>query len=149
MLKYIELVIGYHFINNSLRIKYEASQGSMMVDLSTMNSLELIQNLQNAKSKDCLYGLLNQTLTPMGARILKSNVLQPSVDTDTLDRRYDAVEELATREDLFFAVRQGTRSELLKRLVELMGICPALKGFVDVDRVLTAVSDRHSRGITG
>ena len=82
----------------------------MMVDLSTMNSLELIQNLQNAKSKDCLYGLLNQTMTPMGARMLKSNVLQPSTDTDTLEGRYDAVEELASKEDLFFAVRRGDYS---------------------------------------
>ena len=82
----------------------------MMVDRSTMNSLELIQNLQNAKSKDCLYGLLNQSLTPMGARMLKSNVLQPSTDADTLEARYDAVEELATKEDVFYAVRQGTCS---------------------------------------
>ena len=79
----------------------------MMVDLSTIHSLELIQNLQNAKSRDCLYGLLNQTMTPMGARLLKSNVLQPLTDANTLERRYDALEELATKEDVFFAVRQG------------------------------------------
>ena len=79
----------------------------MMVDLSTIHSLELIQNLQNAKSKDCLYGLINQTLTPMGARLLKSNVLQPLTDVNTLERRYDALEELATKEEVFFAVRQG------------------------------------------
>jgi DNA mismatch repair protein MSH4 len=79
----------------------------MMIDLSTIHSLELIQNLQNVKSKDCLYGLLNQTLTPMGARLLKSNVLQPLTDADTLEGRYDSVEELATKEDVFFAVRQG------------------------------------------
>jgi DNA mismatch repair protein MSH4 len=79
----------------------------MMIDLSTIHSLELIQNLQNAKSKDCLYGLLNQTLTPMGARLLKSNVLQPLTDAYTLEGRYDSVEELATKEDVFFAVRQG------------------------------------------
>ncbi len=79
----------------------------MMVDLSTIHSLELIQNLQNAKSRDCLYGLLNQTMTPMGARLLKSNVLQPLTDANTLERRYDALGELATKEDVFFAVRQG------------------------------------------
>lgn len=78
-----------------------------MVDLSTIHSLELIQNLQNAKSRDCLYGLLNQTMTPMGARLLKSNVLQPLTDANTLERRYDALGELATKEDVFFAVRQG------------------------------------------
>ena len=79
----------------------------MMIDLSTIHSLELIQNLQNAKSKHCLYGLLNQTLTPMGGRFLKSNVLQPSTETATLTERHDAVEELSTKEDVFFAVQQG------------------------------------------
>lgn len=78
-----------------------------MIDLSTMRSLELIQNLLNAKSKNCLYGLLNQTLTPMGTRLLKSNVLQPSTDQDILEKRWDALEELTVKEDVFFAVRQG------------------------------------------
>lgn len=81
----------------------------MMVDLSTISSMELIQNLQNPKSKDCLFGLLNQTLTPMGSRLLKSLLLQPSTNGVTLEKRYDALDELTTREDVFFAVRQGKR----------------------------------------
>ena len=79
----------------------------MMIDLSTIHSMELIQNLQNPKSRDCLFGLLNQTLTPMGARLLKCNILQPSTDVDTIEARYNALEELTTREEMFFAVRQG------------------------------------------
>lgn len=107
MLKYVELVLLFSFSFHTLRIKYEPSQGAMMIDLSTMRSLELIQNLLNAKSKNCLYGLLNQTLTPMGTRLLKSNVLQPSTDQDILEKRWDALEELTVKEDVFFAVRQG------------------------------------------
>ncbi|KAL9599083.1 MAG: hypothetical protein Q9179_003687 [Wetmoreana sp. 5 TL-2023] len=122
VLRYIELGLSFSFPFHSLRIKYETSEGSMMIDLSTISSLELIQNLQNPKSKDCLFGLLNQTLTPMGARLLKSHLLQPSTDADTLEKRYDALDELATREDVFFSIRQ------------------ALKAFVDVDRVLTAIT---------
>ena len=80
-----------------------------MIDLSTIFSLELIQNLQNAKSKDCLFGLLNETLTPMGSRFLRSNILQPSTDAATLEERFRALEEMATREDIFFAVREGGR----------------------------------------
>ena len=79
----------------------------MMIDLSTISSLELIQNLQNVKSKDSLFGLLNETLTKMGARILRSNVLQPSTDAAKLNERYEAVGELATKEDMFFAIRTG------------------------------------------
>lgn len=93
----------------------------MTIDLATIVSLELIQNLQNAKSKQSLFGLLNETLTPMGARLLRASILQPSTERVKLTARYNAVEDLTTKEDMFISVRQ------------------ALKGFVDADKVLTAV----------
>lgn len=80
----------------------------MMIDLSTIHSLELIHNLQNIKSTHCLFGILDQTLTPMGARLLKSNILQPLTELGKLENRYDAVGELGHKEEVFFAVRQGT-----------------------------------------
>lgn len=79
----------------------------MTIDLSTTVSLELIQNLQNAKSKDSLFGLLNETLTPMGARLLRANILQPSTEKSKLMARYDALEDLTTKEEMFISVRQG------------------------------------------
>jgi len=121
VLKYIELGLGVKFPFHSVRMKYEPSEGSMMIDVSTIYSLELVQNLQNPKSKDCLFGLLNKTQTPMGARLLRSNVLQPITETDVLNTRYDAVDELQIKEDMFYATRT------------------ALKNFLDVDRILTAV----------
>ena len=113
----------------------------MMIDLSTIHSLELIHNLQNLKSKHCLFGILNQTLTPMGARLLKSNVLQPLTELGELENRYDAVQELGHKEEVFYAVRQGTfwHSYHIVHACSNMNI--ALKGFVDVDRVLTTVCD--------
>lgn len=90
-----------------------------MADLSTVRSLELVQNLTDPKSKACLLGLLNATMTPMGGRLLRSNILQPLTNEETLGTRYDALEELSTKEDMFFAVRE------------------ALKQFRDVDRILT------------
>ena len=113
--------MGITFAFHSLRIKYEPSEGSMMVDVSTIRSLELVQNLQNPKSRDCLFGLLNETLTPMGSRLLRSNILQPLTDRETLFTRYDALEELTTKEELFFASRA------------------ALKNFLDADKILTSL----------
>ena len=78
-----------------------------MIDISTISSLELIQNLHNAKSRDCLFGLLNETQSPMGARLLRGNILQPLTDRETITTRQDALEELTTKEEMFFAVRQG------------------------------------------
>lgn len=79
----------------------------MMIDVATIHSLELVQNLQHPKSRNCLFGLLNETQTPMGARLLRSNVLQPLTDAETLNTRYDAVDELQIKEDMFYATRAG------------------------------------------
>lgn len=76
-----------------------------MIDLSTIRSLELIQNLNNTKSKDCLFGLMNETMTFMGSRLLRSSILQPSTQADVLTQRYEALEELSNREDMFLQLR--------------------------------------------
>ncbi|KAL0254767.1 MutS protein msh4 [Diplodia seriata] len=104
VMKYVELGHGVTFPPHSLRIKYEPSEGSMMMDMPSIRALELIQNLENPKSRHCLFGLLNETLTPMGARLLRSNILQPLTNEDTLKNRYDALEEMSSKEDLFFAL---------------------------------------------
>lgn len=78
-----------------------------MIDLAAVTSLELIQNIENARSKDCLFGLLNQTLTPMGSRRLRSSILQPLTDATILNARLDALDELTTKPEMFVAVRHG------------------------------------------
>ncbi|KAI0890137.1 DNA mismatch repair protein-like protein MutS [Annulohypoxylon maeteangense] len=121
-IKYVELSCCVSIASHSLRVSYRPSENTMMIDISTIHSLELIQNLQNAKSKDCLLGLLNETLTPMGLRMLRSNILQPSCQVEnTLTPRYDALDELTVKEDMFFEIRK------------------ALKGFVDMEKLLTAL----------
>jgi len=107
-LKYIEQQFGIAFHFHSLRMRYEPSEGSMMIDISTVASLELIQNLQNNKSEACLFGLMHQTQTQMGARLLRNNILQPLTTPAALNLRLDALEELTTNEEMFFAVRAGT-----------------------------------------
>ncbi|KAK8049633.1 hypothetical protein PG994_011363 [Apiospora phragmitis] len=118
--KYMKLACHLTIMSHSLRLSYQPSENTMMIDISTIHSLELIQNIQNAMSKDCLYGLLNETVTPMGSRMLRSSILQPSTQVDgTLTPRYDALDELAVKEDMFFEIRK------------------ALKGFTDAEKLLT------------
>ncbi|ELR02134.1 hypothetical protein GMDG_05293 [Pseudogymnoascus destructans 20631-21] len=124
-LRYMEHSLSLTFASHSLRIKYQPSEGSMMIDLSTIRSLELIQNITNVKSKDCLFGLLNETLTPMGSRMLRSNILQPSTQESILKNRYKAVGELASTEETFFDTRNGKH------------IMDSLKPFLDIDKLLT------------
>lgn len=109
-IKYMELACHLTVMSHSLRVRYQPSENSMMIDVSTIHSLELIQNLQNAKSKHCLFGLLDETSTPMGTRMLRSNILQPSTQVEhTLSPRFDALDELTVKEDVFFEIRKGKR----------------------------------------
>lgn len=98
---YTELFYNISFPPNSIRFKCTSSDGAMMIDVSSVRALELIQNLQQAKSKDCLLGHLNHTQTPMGARMLRSSILQPLVDLSVLSSRHDALDELTSNEILF------------------------------------------------
>ncbi|ROT37153.1 muts domain V [Sodiomyces alkalinus F11] len=119
-MKYLDLELAIRVVPHSLRVRYEPSEDTMMIDVSAIRSLELLQNLRNPGSKDCLFGLLNHTRTPMGARLLRSNILQPSTCLDpVLKLRHDAVAELTSSEEIFTAVRN------------------ALKSFPDAERVLT------------
>ncbi|KAF2222036.1 muts domain V-domain-containing protein [Elsinoe ampelina] len=121
VIKHIEVGMSITIPHHTMRIKYESPESSMMIDTATIRSLELVQNLHNPKSRDCLYGILNKTSTEMGARLLRSSLLQPLTDPDELGSRYDAVEELSTSEDMFFAVQD------------------ALKITLDTDKILTSL----------
>lgn len=106
-MSFAEMAMNITFAPQTLRVRFESSEGTMMIDLSTIASLELIQNLKDIKSKHSLYGLMNECLTKMGERTLRSNLLQPSTDATKIQERFEAVQELTSREETFFAVREG------------------------------------------
>ncbi|KAJ7418759.1 mutS protein-like protein 4 [Willisornis vidua] len=52
-----------------------------------------------------LLGVLNYTKTPGGSRRLRSNILEPLVDAETINMRLDCVQELLQDEELFFGLQ--------------------------------------------
>ena len=50
---------------------------SLNLDAATVTNLELLQNMRDPRSDHTLFGVLNYTRTPGGARLLRSNILQP------------------------------------------------------------------------
>lgn len=111
MLKYVELALSVTFSPHTMRLKCEPAEGTMMIDIFTLRSLELIQNIRESKSTACLYGLLNKTYTPMGSRLLRSNIMQPLTDADILNTRLDALSELTSNEEMFRGTRTGALRE--------------------------------------
>ena len=72
----------------------ERAQGVMPLDEMTRRNLELVESLRHGASggtEGTLLGVLDRTLTPMGARLLRQWLLAPLVDRAAVVRRHDAV----------------------------------------------------------
>ncbi|KAK4156649.1 muts domain V-domain-containing protein [Chaetomidium leptoderma] len=112
---YIEEETEVIFRENSLRVRYQHPADTMGLDRSTITCLELFQNIRNAKgTSSTLFGLLNNTLTPQGRRMIRATLLQPSTSKKKIIACHEAVEELSSKEDLFTELRAS-----LKRLLHI------------------------------
>jgi DNA mismatch repair protein MutS len=76
------------------RMAYIQPHQYMVLDTSTIKNLELVRNLRDGKRSGSLLDILDATGTSMGARLLKSWLLQPLMDTAFIEARLEAVEEL-------------------------------------------------------
>lgn len=66
----------------------------MSLDPATRRSLELTQNLSDGSRRYTLLEVLDETVTPMGARLLRRWIDQPLLDADRITQRHDAIERL-------------------------------------------------------
>lgn len=96
---------------------------AMVLDAVTVRNLELVEPLFAGETKEStLVAVLDETMTGMGARLLRRRLLRPPVDKAEINGRLDAVETLA-RETIL-------RAELRK----------VLGGILDMERLLAKVT---------
>jgi DNA mismatch repair protein MutS len=73
----------------------ERAGGTMPLDEMTRRNLELVESLRQSSAGDDVAGtllaVLDRTLTPMGARLLRQRLLAPLTDVAAIDARLDAV----------------------------------------------------------
>jgi len=67
---------------------------SLLIDESTRRSLELTQTLRNGTRDNSLLSVIDETVTPMGARLLAEWLSNPLTEPSKIERRLDAVQEL-------------------------------------------------------
>lgn len=96
--------------------------GFMRLDPATRRSLELTQNLADGSRRFTLLGVLDQTCTPMGARLLRRWIEQPLLDHQEIKRRHDAVARF-----LGSSLHRGDLRD-------------ALKGLSDIERLVSRCS---------
>ena len=85
----------------------------MVLDTSSLRHLEVTHNLRDGGVKGTLLQVLDKTLTPMGARLLKQWVESPLMDIHHIERRQRAITELIAK-----PTEQGRLRELLKLIFD-------------------------------
>ncbi|MGQ9586792.1 MAG: DNA mismatch repair protein MutS [Thermoplasmata archaeon] len=98
--------------------KYFSTSDKLILDQTTLRNLEVLRNVRDGSQENTLVSVLDRTLTPMGARLLRKWLTEPLLDVSAIDARLDAVQELVSTTVI--------RSEL----------CDALSRVRDLERLI-------------
>ncbi len=93
-------------------LKTYSTQSFMTLDSATRRNLELVTTIRGGNVKGSLLGVLDETRTPMGARLLREWLTQPLLDRAALNARLDHV-------DVFY--RDTARREALRDSLKRIG----------------------------
>jgi DNA mismatch repair protein MutS len=135
----------------------------LAIDRVAQTHLELCESV-SGRREATLLGVLDATVTPMGARLLRRRLLAPLLDVERIRRRLDLVESLVVharlREELTRELGQVGDIERLAVRVSLRAATPrdlgalrdGLRAAAGVAAVLNRVSDpglRETLGVSG
>jgi DNA mismatch repair protein MutS len=122
---------------------------AMMLDETAVATLELLQ-ATDGTTRSSLFGVLDETVTPMGARLLRQWILRPLLDPEAIAERQDAVALLVdapeTRHELRTLLRRvGDLERLTSRAA--LGVAHArdlvgLRASLEPIDALRALADR-------
>ena len=73
------------------------SSDALAIDGLTRRNLELVESQSDGGRRGTLLGILDETRTAMGSRLLREWILRPLVERERIQDRLDAVEEMAFR----------------------------------------------------
>ena len=91
------------------RITRKRSAEFAMIDATAQRNLELLGNQQDGTRAGSLLEILDQTRTPMGARLLRLWIVSPLKSPAAIDQRLDAVQELLDQRDIRRLLREQLR----------------------------------------
>jgi DNA mismatch repair protein MutS len=108
LLSYLENAQGKSF--GFKRITTVRHAANMFMDAATQRNLELTRSLKDGSREGTLLWVLDETLTPMGGRFLRTSLFRPLTESDEMRKRHDAVEYLTND----FELLEGLRTSLRK-----------------------------------
>lgn len=109
-------------LSQLVALKTYSTQAFMTLDPQTRRNLELVATIRAGTVKGSLLGVLDETRTAMGGRLLREWLTQPLLDLNGLNARLDHVESF---------YRDTTRREKMREL---------LKSVADLERLTNRVA---------
>ena len=82
----------------------------MQLDQSTLRNLEILKPVSEQRQSPTLFSTLDQTQTPMGARLLRQWVIRPLTQLSMIQYRQDAVKEFVEHISLRMSIRTYLKS---------------------------------------
>jgi DNA mismatch repair protein MutS len=115
----------------------------MQIDANTRRNLELTETIRDRSKRGSLLGVLDETLTSMGGRLLRSRLAQPLLDRQDVDARLDEVEAFYTETILRGKMRESLRDvpDLERLANRVLGGAATPRDLVGVRKALEAVPD--------
>lgn len=147
-------------LSQLMSIRAYSTSSFMVLDQFTRRNLELTETIRERKSRGSLIGVLDRTVTPMGARLLHTWINQPLLDLKRLNARLDAVQALTQDETLRMTIIEALKQvsdieRLTNRLLigragprDLIGLrtslatIPSIRDVVERLPALSAISER-------
>ena len=116
-------------------LRVEPLGDTLALDAVTRANLELVRTLREGSRQGSLLGVMDRTVTPLGARKLTSWLLAPLRSLPDIERRLDAVEELSTHH-----VWREVWTGLLRQVRDVERLCGRLAVGVGNARDLGALA---------
>ncbi|MCQ2397260.1 MAG: DNA mismatch repair protein MutS [Lentisphaeria bacterium] len=91
--------------SNITRIASYQPENCLILDRISQRNLELVEPIFNGEKNNTLLSVLDETVTPMGARLLREWILRPLKELKPIEERLSAVEDLHDHPMLLAEVR--------------------------------------------
>jgi DNA mismatch repair protein MutS len=98
-------------------------ESRMFLDAATLRNLEITGNMQSGSIESSLLWVVDESLTPMGGRLLRSWLLNPLLDVKEIGHRQDAVKTLISDSGMFTKLQT------------------VLKGIYDIERLAIKIGN--------
>jgi DNA mismatch repair protein MSH4 len=104
-LLYTQLCLGANFAKKSIYLNVNAGGNNRMnIDRSSLVHLELLANAKTGKMANSLIGTIDCTKTTVGSRLLRTNLMAPPMQVETIHTRLDLVDSFLGDEEFFYTV---------------------------------------------